>query len=225
MKSRIGKLSCKALWSVTFLALILVMLSWSKLARGQGQDTNRLSAVSATATSTAAASSASTYKALPTPASLVFIMRHAIAPGTGDPPGFRLDDCATQRNLSNEGIRQAQDIGKRLNANGMAPSTIWSSQWCRALDTANNLGLGPVKPLPALNSFFSQPGQGAEQMKTLERFIADLDPAKGPYIMVTHQVVVTTLTGVFPASGEGVWIRLTGDRKKPWVVQGDVALR
>lgn len=221
MKSRIGKSLRQGAYAL--MVTLLIMLGWSQHARGQ--DARNSIAESSTPSSPPATSSTAANHALDAPASLVFIMRHAIAPGTGDPPGFRLGDCATQRNLSNEGIRQAQDIGKRLKANGIAPTTIWSSQWCRAVDTANNLGLGPIKPLQALNSFFSQPGQGAEQMKTLERFIANLDPAKGPYIMVTHQVVVTTLRGVFPSSGEGVWIRLTGDRKKPWVVQADVALR
>jgi len=56
-------------------------------------------------------------------------------------------------------------------------------------------------------------------MRELERFLAGLDPTKGPYVMVTHQVVITTLTGVFPGSGEGVWLKLTGDKNKPWVIQ------
>jgi phosphohistidine phosphatase SixA len=150
---------------------------------------------------------------------LVFILRHAIAPGTGDPAGFRIGDCSTQRNLSQEGMRQAQEIGKRLKALRMTPSSIWSSEWCRAIETAKNLGLGPAIPLPALNSFFAMPEKGPSQMQELQRFLARLDPTKGPYVMVTHQVVVTTLTGVFPGSGEGVWLKLTGDKAKPWVIQ------
>lgn len=151
--------------------------------------------------------------------SLVFVMRHAIAPGTGDPPGFRLGDCSTQRNLSKDGIRQAEKIGKDLKSIGIQPTSIWSSQWCRAFDTATNMGLGPVTPLPALNSFFTRQQHEPEQMRQLEHFLANLDPAKGPYVLVTHQVVITSLTGVFPGSGEGVWLRLTGDKNKPWVIQ------
>ena len=150
---------------------------------------------------------------------LVFIMRHAIAPGTGDPPGFRIGDCSTQRNLSKDGIRQAKEIGNRLKSKGIFPAAIWSSEWCRAIDTATNMGLGPVKPLPALNSFFTRQQHEPAQMQQLERFLADLDPAKGPYVLVTHQVVITSLTGVFPGSGEGVWLRLTGDKNKPWALQ------
>ncbi|MCK6409580.1 MAG: histidine phosphatase family protein, partial [Thauera sp.] len=66
----------------------------------------------------------------------VALMRHAVAPGVGDPPGFRLDDCATQRNLSAAGRRQAQAIGERFRANGIATAAVFSSQWCRCLDTA-----------------------------------------------------------------------------------------
>lgn len=149
----------------------------------------------------------------------VLIVRHAIAPGTGDPPGFRIGDCSTQRNLSKDGVLQAQEMGKRLKALGVTPTTIWASEWCRAIDTAQHLGLGPVTTLPELNSFFAKPGQGSPQMRMLEQLLAKLDPTKGPYIMVTHQVVITSLTGVFPGSGEGVWLKLTGDKARPWIVQ------
>lgn len=149
---------------------------------------------------------------------LVYMIRHALAPGAGDPAGFRLGDCATQRNLSGDGIRQAKEIGNRLKSLGVIPSSIWSSEWCRAIDTATNLGLGPVKTLPALNSFFARPGLGPSQMQQLKEFLAKLDPSKGPYIMVTHQVVITDLTGVFPGSGEGVWLKLTADPSRPWII-------
>ncbi len=86
----------------------------------------------------------------------VLMLRHAQAPGVGDPPGFRLDDCATQRNLDDSGRRQARALGSRLANAGVATARVYSSQWCRCLETARLLQLGPVSELPALNSFFER---------------------------------------------------------------------
>ena len=72
----------------------------------------------------------------------VALIRHALAPGTGDPAGFRVDDCATQRNLSPAGRAQARAIGERFRANGIDTAALFSSQWCRCLDTARELALG-----------------------------------------------------------------------------------
>ena len=94
----------------------------------------------------------------------VLLIRHALAPGVGDPDGFRLDDCATQRNLSDEGRRQARAIGDWLRARGIGQAHVYSSQWCRCLETAALLDLGPVTELPALNSFFER-----RQDRTLAR--------------------------------------------------------
>lgn len=193
------------------------MSSWTLVAQAQAPSNTTSSTGQASVTSSTIAPPSQ--ERLHGRSNLVFVVRHAIAPGTGDPPGFRVGDCSTQRNLSQDGVRQAQELGRRLKSNGVIPTSIWSSQWCRAMDTANNLGLGPVTPLPALNSFFSSPQRGPAQMQELERFLAGLDPSQGPYVMVTHQVVITTLTGVYPGSGEGVWLKLTGDKNKPWVIQ------
>jgi broad specificity phosphatase PhoE len=130
-------------------------------------------------------------------------MRHATAPGTGDPLGFRLEDCATQRNLSDEGRAQARRIGAAFRARGVPIEGVWSSQWCRCLETAELLDLAPVTPLPALNSFFEDREQEADRTAALRAFIAARQP-HGALIMVTHQVNITALTGVFPASGEAV---------------------
>ena len=90
-------------------------------------------------------------------------MRHATAPGTGDPAEFQLDDCATQRNLSAVGREQARATGARLRAAGITSAEVYSSQWCRCLETARLLGLGEVLELPALNSFFGERARAAEQ--------------------------------------------------------------
>jgi len=136
----------------------------------------------------------------------VIVMRHARAPGTGDPANFRLGDCSTQRNLSEEGRRQAARIGKRLREAGLAETTVYSSQWCRCLETARLLALGPVVELPALNSFFQSPGEEDGHNRRLRAWIASADVGR-PVVLVTHQVNITALTGVFPAEGEVLILR------------------
>ena len=134
----------------------------------------------------------------------VLLLRHAIAPGFGDPAGFRIDDCTTQRNLSDEGRQQATAIGAWLRARGIGSARVYSSQWCRCLETAELLGLGEVLPLPALNSFFQQPEDRTPNLTALRRFLANQPLQSEPLVLVTHQVTVTALTGIFPDSGEGV---------------------
>lgn len=86
----------------------------------------------------------------------VIIVRHAIAPGTGDPSNFEVDDCSTQRNLDTSGRNQALAMGDWLRSQGVDSARVYSSQWCRCKDTAELLKLGPVKELPALNSFYQR---------------------------------------------------------------------
>lgn len=149
--------------------------------------------------------------------SLILHLRHAIAPGGGDPALFDVNDCATQRNLSAQGRAQSRHIGVQLKTLGIAPSKVWSSQWCRSTETAELMAVGEVEPLPALNSFFQNPSAGPAQIAELKAFIQALDPTGGPYVMVSHQVVVSGLNNTFVASGDGVWMALTGDPQKPWV--------
>jgi phosphohistidine phosphatase SixA len=138
----------------------------------------------------------------------IILMRHALAPGTGDPPQFRLDDCATQRNLSRAGREQAARVGARLRAAGLADSVVYSSQWCRCLETARGLGIGPVIELPALNSFFQSREREREQVQALRTWIESADLGR-PVVLVTHQVNITALTGIFPAQGEFLILRRT----------------
>lgn len=131
----------------------------------------------------------------------VAIMRHAIAPGTGDPAHFKIGDCVTQRNLSAVGRKQAAYIGERFRAKGIHKARVRSSQWCRCLDTATGLALGPVQSLPVLNSFFRNFERQDQQTRQLKAWL-DKQPLDAPLVLVTHQVNITALTGVFPASGE-----------------------
>lgn len=140
----------------------------------------------------------------------VALIRHAIAPGLGDPPGFKIGDCTTQRNLSQEGRDQARRIGEFFLEKGVKETSVYSSQWCRCLETARLLALGPVKELPALNSFFEDRSTEETQTKQIRKFITSLSADK-PVIMVTHQVNITALTGIVPSSGEIIILQLTQD--------------
>jgi len=91
------------------------------------------------------------------------MMRHALAPGTGDPENFKLNDCRTQRNLSDQGRKQAETIGERFRKNGIEHAAVFSSAWCRCQDTAEGLKIGPVKTLASLNSFFETPERRGPQ--------------------------------------------------------------
>ena len=134
----------------------------------------------------------------------VLVIRHAEAPGFGDPQDFRLGDCTTQRNLNESGRAQARAIGDWLRARGIERARVYSSQWCRCLETASLLRLGAVTELPALNSFFERPQQREPNLAALRNFF-DHQPADGELmVLVTHQVTITALSGVVPASGTGV---------------------
>lgn len=137
----------------------------------------------------------------------VVMMRHALAPGTGDPPTFNLGDCSTQRNLSAKGREQAVQLAKEFRDRNIQIAKVLSSQWCRCLDTAKLMDLGKVKPFPALNSFFNNPSLEARQTAEIRQFIIDNRSTQGVIIMVSHQVNITALTNIVPQSGESVVLR------------------
>lgn len=137
---------------------------------------------------------------------LVILMRHSLAPGIGDPPGFVLEACDTQRNLSSEGRAHAVAAGQALRERGVAIDAVYSSQWCRALETAELMALGSVVPAPWLNSFFRGRGdQVAITQAARERIAGWQGP--GNMLLVTHQVNITALTGGGVSSGEMVVVR------------------
>jgi len=137
----------------------------------------------------------------------IALLRHALAPGTGDPADFTVGDCGTQRNLSQEGRAQAERIGDRFRDNGIATARVLSSQWCRCLDTAELLGLGAVEELPLLNSFYQRPERRGPQTEALAVWLAGQETLK-PLVLVTHQVNISALTGAYAASGELVVLRI-----------------
>jgi phosphohistidine phosphatase SixA len=143
------------------------------------------------------------------PDGLVLLIRHASAPGGGDPDGFRLDDCATQRNLSDEGRAQARRMGERLRALGVPIAEVWHSQWCRTRETAELLAVAPLRPEPLFNSFFDDPAREQRFAGEARQRLATW-AGPGALLVVTHQVNITALSGVFPASGEIVLMRFGG---------------
>lgn len=133
----------------------------------------------------------------------VLMLRHSQTdPGVGDPPGYRLDACATQRNLSPEGRRQARSFGARLSERGVAIGPVLTSRWCRCVDTAR-LAFGRSEPWPALDSFFDdRASEPARTRAVLERVRAWRGP--GTLVLVTHQVNIVAAAGIGPAMGEAV---------------------
>lgn len=141
------------------------------------------------------------------------IMRHAKAPGTGDPLNFNLAECQTQRNLSPEGINQAKSIGKKLNLKFGKEFYVFTSEWCRCKDTAKYLdGKNPID-LPLLNSFFQNQSRARKQTNDLKLWLNKNLQQYRPLLLVTHQVNITELTGVFPGEGEILILKLEPDGK------------
>ena len=130
----------------------------------------------------------------------VIFLRHAIAPGFGDPYNFKLGDCNTQRNLSFEGIEQAKMIGEYFRTNKIKFSEILSSEWCRCIDTISNMGIGKWKEFEGLNSFFQDFSDKSKVTKILHKKL-DIIKDDELFLMVTHQVVISHITGISPSSG------------------------
>ncbi|QJT10905.1 histidine phosphatase family protein [Oceanidesulfovibrio marinus] len=128
------------------------------------------------------------------------LMRHAQAPGVGDPDNFTLGDCSTQRLLSAEGRQQAARIGEAFRQREIPIGRICASQWCRTMETAALLDLGPVEPLPVLNSF-DTPETAESQTQALADVVST-PPERGNTLFVTHQANIQALTGVALQEGE-----------------------
>ncbi len=137
----------------------------------------------------------------------VLMLRHALAPGTGDPANFELGDCSTQRNLNDTGREQARAWKPFLVEHGITEARIFSSQWCRCMETAKGMDLGEVTEWPSLNSFFRNREDGPARTRRTVALVNDM-AAGEPVILVSHQVNITALAGIFPASNEGVIIAL-----------------
>ena len=132
---------------------------------------------------------------------LIFI-RHAIAPGNGDPTEFKIDDCSTQRNLNQSGIDQSKIIGLFFNENKLKIDKVLSSEWCRCKDTAK-YAFKNFKTFEALNSFYDEKFYKFKdkQINDLKKFIEDWDENHN-LILVTHYVVISEILNIGVSSGE-----------------------
>jgi phosphohistidine phosphatase SixA len=140
----------------------------------------------------------------------LLMLRHANAPGIGDPPNFRLGDCSTQRNLDAAGQAQAAKLGERMARAGIANARLYSSQWCRCLETARLLKLGPPTELPGLNSFFGREQERDANISALRAFLSALPIDGLPVVLVTHQFTIGAFAGGGTASGGGTIFALNG---------------
>lgn len=134
----------------------------------------------------------------------VILMRHgATSGGAGDPPGFRLEDCATQRNLTDKGRAQAVAAGERMRAQNIPVGKVLSSQWCRCRDTASLMNLGPVETSATFNNAYRLSDRRDELTKSA-RAVIGAWRGPGALVVVTHGANILPLTGFQPAEGEMV---------------------
>ena len=140
---------------------------------------------------------------------VVVLMRHALAPGGGDPAGFRLGDCRTQRNLSREGRQQARAIGAAIERSAIDINAVLSSPWSRTKDTARLLDVGPVRTKQYLGSTFTAPQSvsDAREART-RRLIKSHQGVDSVLILVGHYANIMDLTGEAVDSGESLIVRM-----------------
>jgi len=133
----------------------------------------------------------------------IILIRHSLAPGGGDPTGFKINDCKTQRNLNRTGINQSKKIGKLFKKNKIPIDQVLSSQWCRCKDTAK-FAFGEYKEFTALNSTFQTTfnKNEAKQLKELYSFVKKWDGKNKNLVLVTHYSIITAVTNAVPSSGE-----------------------
>jgi len=133
----------------------------------------------------------------------VAVVRHGSAPpGYGDPPGFKIDDCATQRNMDERGRAQARAVGEAFRQHGVPVDKILSSPWCRCLETARLMDLGPVESVMAVASSERSP----ERLVVLKEMVAAWR-GPGTLVLVTHAFTVRALVGILPEQAETVVVR------------------
>jgi broad specificity phosphatase PhoE len=146
----------------------------------------------------------------------VVLMRHAVTtPGVGDPPGFRLDDCSTQRNLTDAGRQDARRVGAAFRARNIVVESVYSSPWCRCVETAN-LAFGKSEMSAALSNLFTHPENRERQVREMQELIS----AGGPHnrVLVSHGATILALTGVSLGTAEMLVVTPQSDRR--FVVSG-----
>ena len=147
----------------------------------------------------------------------VIFLRHALAPGFGDPDNFTKQDCSTQRNLNNKGRLQARLIGYNFKTSKISFSEILTSEWCRCIDTAKELNLGKWETFSGLNSFFEGHEKKDKVMDKLRKKLNSLSHSD-LVLLITHQVVIFEQTGIAPKSGEMVLYNSITKQKTRYMV-------
>jgi len=139
---------------------------------------------------------------------VVVAFRHALAPGTFDPPGFRVDDCSTQRNLNDEGRAQARRIGEWFRVRSLQPASVRTSPWCRCAETAQ-MAFDKPRKWAALGSPRGHNETTNEaHLRELRRALSAAAAQRGRFeVWVTHMFVLSSLVGSGTSSGEGLVLR------------------
>jgi len=151
------------------------------------------------------------WKALQSGGHAILIRHASTEPGIGDPPGYRIEDCASQRNLSATGRAEARRLGGAFRERKIPVGVVKSSLWCRCLDTARlAFPAAKVEAWAPLNSFFDLPAMREPATAALRQHLATLKPGKDNIVFITHQVNISALTGQHPAMGEIVVLKLDG---------------
>ena len=142
------------------------------------------------------------------PKGYVLLLRHTIAPGVGDPENFKLNDCSTQRNLSQVGRDDAKAVGDWLKRRDIKISRVESSRWCRAKQTAQLLGIGKVRLNSNLDSLFesADPAKAIQTVRVKKQNV-DWRNKSGLLVLVGHFVNIGAVAGVGVGSGEGVLVK------------------
>ena len=151
----------------------------------------------------------------------IALIRHADAPGVGDPRGWRLDDCATQRNLSERGRQQARALGEAFRANAVAVEKVMTSQWCRAVETATLMQLGPVEQQSAFNNAYVLSEKRAELTRAAREVLSGWN-GRGLLVVVTHGDNIQLLAGIMPSHGEIVAVRRNAADSEKLTVLGRI---
>lgn len=147
----------------------------------------------------------------------VILIRHAVTePGVGDPPGFKIGDCKTQRNLSARGREDAKRLGEALKRKRVPIAEVKSSLWCRCIDTAV-LAFGRVDAWSALNNFFETPHLETAATEAVRAHLATLKPSGPNVVMVTHGVNIAALSGLSPGTAEMIVLKPNGTKTPPVV--------
>lgn len=151
----------------------------------------------------------------------VVLMRHAVTtPGVGDPPGFRLDDCTTQRNLTDDGRQDARRVGAAFRDRGIAVERVLSSPWCRCVETAN-LAFGKSEISTALSNLFTHPENRDSQVREMRDLLNA--PTRGNRVFVSHGATIAALTGVSLDTAEMLIVTPQGGGR--FVIDGRLSAR